>query len=171
MCRECPLVSLTFRCGGEAFITGNVLANPSVMERRVHPRPQRIFLAEDSADLRQRWSMWLTIWGFSVVEAQNGQEAVEKARVTDPDLIMMDIAMPVLDGIRATELLKADPVTAQVPVLAVSANVFPPTPSDALAAGCDVFVPKPLDPDNLIDHLRSALRRTHRGHSRPTEGA
>lgn len=116
---------------------------------------------DDSSDVRQLWKVWLSFRGFVVDEAQNGCEAIQKAKAARPDLILMDLAMPVLDGIRATALLKADSLTARVPVLAVSANVFPPTPQDAIAAGCDVFVPKPVDPEDLIEHVRAALRRLH----------
>ena len=131
------------------------------MERRVLPRPQRILVVDDSRDVRQLWKVWLSFWGFDVEEAENGCEAIRKAWDARPDVILMDVAMPVLDGIRATALLKADSRTARVPVLAMSANVFPPTPQDALNAGCDVFVPKPVDPDDLIEHVRAAIRRLH----------
>ena len=131
------------------------------MERRVLPRPQRILVVDDSSDVRQLWKVWLGFWGFLVDEAENGCEAIRKARAQRPEVILMDVAMPVLDGISATALLKADQRTADVPVLAISANVFPPIPARALAAGCEVFVPKPVDPDDLIEHVRAAIRRQH----------
>ena len=131
----------------------------TVMDRRVRQRPQRILLVEDSADLRQLWKIWLTIRGFAVDEARDGAEAVRKAQADLPDLILMDLAMPVLDGIAATERLKAQARTANVPVLAVSANVWPATVEKALRAGCEVFVPKPVDPDQLMEHVRAAFRR------------
>ena len=94
------------------------------MDRRVAARPQRVLLVDDSADLRAMWRLWLTCWGFAVEEARNGAEAVERARIRPPDLIVMDLAMPVLDGQAAMQLLAADAVTAHVPVLALSAQTM-----------------------------------------------
>jgi len=93
------------------------------MERRLASRPQRVLLVDDSADLRALWKLWLMFWGFGVEEARNGAEAVEKARTHLPDLVLMDLAMPVLDGRAAMQLLASDPGTAHVPVLGMSAQV------------------------------------------------
>jgi CheY-like chemotaxis protein len=129
------------------------------MERRTLPRPQRVLVVDDSDDIRDLWCAWLTLWGFQVEEAANGHQAVEKARAGQPDLVLMDMWMPVLDGIDATALIKADTATAHVPVLALSAHVFPPAPERALAAGCETFLPKPVDPEVLLEEIRQALRR------------
>jgi CheY-like chemotaxis protein len=135
-----------------------------VMERRQTSRPQRVLLVDDSADIREMWRMWLTFWGFLVEEAANGAEAVEKARRDRPDLILMDLWMPVLDGLQATQQIKADPRTAEVPILAVSAQVFSPAAEDAIAAGCETFLAKPVDPDHLLEEIRFsfAKRRARR---------
>jgi two-component system cell cycle response regulator DivK len=104
------------------------------------------------------WRVWLTFWGFSVEEASNGAEAVVKAAARRPDLVMMDLWMPVLDGLAATVQLRTDPATAEVPIFAMSASPATPTPERAKEAGCDLFLPKPLDPDVLMEHLRKAFR-------------
>ena len=124
------------------------------MERRVAPRPQRVLLVDDSADLREIWKLWLTSWGFEVEEAQNGAEAVEKALARPPNLIVIDLAMPVLDGRAAIQVLASDPVTARVPILAMSAQTC------ALDAnrGAEMFLPKPADPDQLLAQIRATLR-------------
>ena len=122
------------------------------------PRPQHILVVDDSQDMRQMWRVWLTYWGFSVDEAANGAEAIRQARLRRPDLVLMDLWMPVVDGFTATARLKAEPATADVPVLALSAGVFPPTPDRAKGAGCDAFIEKPVDPDDLLEHLRQAFR-------------
>jgi two-component system, chemotaxis family, chemotaxis protein CheY len=124
------------------------------MERRVAPRPQRVLLVDDSADLREMWKLWLTWWGFAVEEAQNGAEAVQKALARPPDLIVIDLAMPVLDGRAAIQVLASDPVTARVPILAMSAQTY------ALDAtrGAERFLPKPADPDQLLAQIRATLR-------------
>jgi CheY-like chemotaxis protein len=129
-------------------------------------RPQRVLVADDSDDIRELWCAWLTFWGFEVDRASNGQEAVEKAHASHPDLVLMDLWMPVLDGLDATARLKADRETADVPVLALSAHVFPPAPERALAAGCERFLAKPVEPEMLLDEIRGALRRAESRHSR-----
>ena len=127
------------------------------MERRRSSRPQRVLVVDDSADIRELWRLWLTFWGFSVHEARNGHEAIQKANELEPDLILMDLWMPVLDGVEAMRRLRADSRTAHVPVLAVSAQTLAPDSSAALAAGADSFVSKPCDPDRLLDHIRLAM--------------
>ncbi len=132
------------------------------MERRRGTRPQRILIVEDSDDIREMWRTWLTIWGFEVDEARDGAEAVQKARCDTPDLVLMDLWMPVLDGFKATAELKRDPATASIPVLATSAQVSPPGPDKARSAGCEAFLPKPLDPDELLQQVRRAFARLRR---------
>lgn len=121
-------------------------------------RRRRVLVVDDSRDIREVWHDWLTIWGFDVDEAANGAEAVEKAAACRPDLVLMDWTMPVLDGLHATELLKADAATADVPVLALSADTFAPTPQEALAAGCQGFVGKPVSPECLLNEIRRAFK-------------
>jgi CheY-like chemotaxis protein len=124
------------------------------MERRSAFRPQRVLIVDDTEDLRRQWKLWLTGWGFAVEEARNGAEAVEKARNRPPDLILMDLAMPVLDGREAMRLLAADRATAHIPVLAMTAE-----PRDApTAEERHDFRPKPADPDQLLQQIRTTLR-------------
>ena len=130
-----------------------------MLNRRVLERPQRVLIVDDSPDVRELWNLWLTFSGFAVEEAFDGADAVKKVRSFGPHLVLMDVWMPGLDGLRATEQLKADPVTANVPVLAVSADTYPPAPQRALDAGCEAFLPKPMNPDRLLDEVRAALRR------------
>jgi CheY-like chemotaxis protein len=125
------------------------------MERRTAFRPQRVLLVDDSRDIRELWRQWLTFWGFAVEEAQNGAEAVQKARTHPPDLILLDLAMPVLDGREAMRLLAADRTTARVPVLAMSAQL---SGEGAPETGTEPFLPKPVDSDQLLGHIRAALR-------------
>ena len=120
------------------------------MERRSAFRPQRVLVVDDTADLRELWKLWLTGWGFAVEEARDGAEAVRKARSRPPDLILMDLAMPVLDGREAMRQLAADPATARVPVLAMTAQ---PSTDEG---GC--FLPKPADPEHLLEQIRATLR-------------
>ena len=127
------------------------------MERRIRPRPQSVLIVDDAAEIRELWRLWLTYWGFSVEEARNGAEAIEKAQAAPPDLVLMDLWMPVLDGLEATRRLKEDSRTSHVPVLALSAQTLAPNAEAAAEAGATSFVPKPCDPDELLQHIRSAL--------------
>ena len=132
------------------------------MERRQTSRPQHILIAEDSDDIRLMWKAWLTFWGFTVDEARDGAEALVKSQARKPDLVLMDIWMPVLDGLSATAQLKSDPAMADVPVLALSATGDAAAPERAKQAGCDGFLPKPVMPDDLIQHLRQAFKAAGR---------
>ena len=114
-------------------------SHPTPIERRVLPRPQRVLVVDDSADVRELWTMWLQFWGFSVEQAGNGLDAVKKARTFQPHLVLMDLWMPVVDGLAATETMKADPHMKDVPVLALSADTFSPARERALQAGADRF--------------------------------
>ena len=118
-----------------------------------------MLIVDDSADIREMWRVWLSFWGFSVDEARNGYEAVEKARRFTPDLILLDLWMPVIDGIEAMHQLKADGRTAAIPILALSAQSHCPDASTAIAAGAQALLQKPCDPDQLLTHIRHALSK------------
>ena len=129
------------------------------MERRPRTRPQRVLVADDSPDIRKLWRMWLSYWGFAVDEARNRAEAVQKAQRSRPDLVLMDVGMPVLDGVEATKQLKDDPRKAHVPVVALSAQTSSPGAAEVTAAGAEAFVQKPCEPDDLLQHIRAVLTR------------
>lgn len=101
--------------------------------------------------------MWLQFWGFAVEQASNGLDAIKKARTFQPHLVLMDLWMPVVDGLTATETMKADPHMKDVPVLALSADTFSPARERALQAGAECFLPKPINPDTLLEAIRGSL--------------
>ena len=143
------------------------------LDRRVLARPQRVLVVDDSLDVRELWTMWLQFWGFAVEQADNGLEAVRKARTFQPHLVLMDLWMPVVDGLKATETLKADPHMKNVPVLALSADTFSTASQRALSAGAERFLPKPVDPDALLAAIRDALAaliRKGEGQVPPADG-
>ena len=138
---------------------GPFAGNSQHMERRQRSRPQRVLVVDDNSDIRELWRMWLNFWGFAVDEARNGAEAVRKAKLSPPDLVLMDLWMPVLDGVEATKQLKDDTKTAHVPVVAFSAQSDAPNAGDVAKAGAEGFLQKPFEPDELLAQIRIALTR------------
>ena len=116
-----------------------------------------VLLAEDFEDARELYRDYLEFSGFDVETATNGREAIDQAVLLQPDLILMDASMPVLDGWQATRELKANPSTRHIPVLALTAHAFDDARQEARAVGCDGFVPKPCLPDDLVARVRSTL--------------
>jgi CheY-like chemotaxis protein len=124
------------------------------MKPRAHPV---VLLAEDYEDARGLYKDYLEFSGFTVETATNGREAITRALEVQPDLILMDASMPVLDGWQATRELKANPATKHIPVLALTAHAFDDARQEAKASGCDGFVPKPCLPDELVAEVRATL--------------
>jgi CheY-like chemotaxis protein len=116
-----------------------------------------VLLAEDFEDARELYRDYLEFSGFTVETANNGREAITRAVALQPDLILMDASMPVLDGWQATRELKANPATRHIPVLALTAHAFEDARQQAQAVGCDGFVTKPCLPDDLVARVRAAL--------------
>jgi two-component system, cell cycle response regulator DivK len=119
--------------------------------------PPLILLAEDFEDARELYRDYLEFSGFAVRTATNGREAIDKAVALQPDIILMDASMPVLDGWQATRELKANPATKHIPVLALTAHAFDDARQEASAVGCDGFVTKPCLPDDLVTRIRALL--------------
>jgi two-component system, cell cycle response regulator DivK len=116
-----------------------------------------VLIAEDFEDARELYRDYLQFSGFDVETATNGREAIDQAVALQPDLILMDASMPVLDGWQATRELKANPSTRHIPVLALTAHAFDDARQEARLVGCDGFVPKPCLPDDLVARVRSTL--------------
>lgn len=114
-----------------------------------------VMLVDDYEDTREMTRRMLELNGCRVVEAANGQEAIEFAQRDGPDLVLMDLNMPVLDGFTATLRLREDERTRNVPVVAVTAYDTAESRAAANAVGCCEYVVKPLD----LDHLASLLER------------
>jgi CheY-like chemotaxis protein len=118
----------------------------------------KILLVEDNEMNRDMLSRRLNRNGFEVVIAVNGQEGVDLARSAKPDLILMDMSLPVLDGWEATKLVKANPETAGIPVIALTAHAMVHDKEKALAAGCDEFDTKPVELPRLLGKINSLVR-------------
>jgi CheY-like chemotaxis protein len=120
------------------------------------PRPL-VLIVEDQADLRHLYAQQLSLSGFDVIEAGNGAEAVASSATATPDVVLMDLSLPVVDGWEATRQIKADQRTAHIPIVALTAHDGSGELQRATRAGCDWFVPKPCPPDALITELRRVL--------------
>jgi CheY-like chemotaxis protein len=104
-----------------------------------------VLLVEDTEDNRFMMRRLLEMVGYRVVEAKNGQEAVRLAEVERPAVILMDLSLPIIDGLAATRLIRKIPETERTPIIAVSAHDSADFQQEAIAAGCDGYVTKPID--------------------------
>jgi len=118
---------------------------------------KRILVVEDQEDLRGVLRTLLTGSGYEMLEAADGQAGVEKAKAEKPDLVLMDIQMPVMDGYDATRQIKSTPETAKIPIIAVSSFAMKGDEEKARAAGCDHYVTKPYSPIQLLKVIRGFL--------------
>src|ERR1700760_4179428 len=127
--------------------------------RRDHSRDimPKILLVEDNEMNRDMLSRRLTRNGFEVVIAVNGQEGVDLATSSKPDLILMEMALPILDGGEAPRQVKANPATKSIPVIALTAHAMVQDKEKALAAGCDEFDTKPVELPRLLEKIKSLL--------------
>ncbi|HKJ93635.1 MAG TPA: response regulator [Longimicrobiales bacterium] len=123
-----------------------------------HPNGQDkpvILVAEDHLDSREALSALLQAFGFAVIEAVDGREAVDLARRTRPDLILMDLMMPELDGFEAMRMIRASSDTKETPIITLTA--LKGARQLALDAGADDFISKPIDSGRLVEKLRTLL--------------
>jgi two-component system cell cycle response regulator DivK len=118
---------------------------------------KRILVVEDTEDNRQIMRDLLSSAGYDLIEAQDGAEGVAMAKSQRPDLILMDIQLPVLDGYEATRRIKADPDISHIPVIAVTSYALSGDEAKTRAAGCDGYVAKPFSPRQLLQKVREYL--------------
>jgi two-component system, cell cycle response regulator DivK len=122
--------------------------------------PARILVAEDDADNRRIVVKVLTVEGYETLEAADGRSAVAVAKRERPDLIVMDLAMPGMDGWEASRRLKADPETADIPIIALTAFAMRGDEERAREAGCDAYLSKPCRPQTIRDVVRQFVVRS-----------
>ena len=116
-----------------------------------------ILLVEDNEDNRVVYRTMLAHFGFRVVEATDGHQALRLVRDDRPDLILMDISIPVMDGWETTRTLKADPDTARIPVIAVTAHALESDRARAAQIGFSLFLTKPVEPRRVVTEVRRLL--------------
>lgn len=124
----------------------------------LNPSPQTILVVDDFDDTRLLLRTWLQKKGFRVVEAANGNLAVSAAERSHPDLIIMDVEMPELDGLAATRKIRQLTNFAAVPIVAVSAYGADQYRAHALAAGCNEYVSTPFEPEELERLIRALIK-------------
>jgi len=127
------------------------------MVMRAKRQKPRVLVVDDYSDAREMYGEYLDYCGFEVVEATNGIEALQQALDTQPDIILMDLSLPVMDGWEATRRLKADERTANIPVVALTGHALAGISEGAKKAGCDAFVTKPCLPEDLVTEIRRVL--------------
>ena len=130
--------------------------NKIVINQQPTDLRRTVLVVEDFEDNRFMMKRLLEMSGYRVIEAVNGQEAVDLAGSESLDVILMDLSLPVLDGLTATRRIRRNTALRKVPIVAVSAHDTADFQADALAAGCDEYVTKPIDFDQL-EHLLSRL--------------
>jgi two-component system cell cycle response regulator DivK len=118
---------------------------------------KRILVVEDQEDNRAILRDLLSSAGYELIEATNGQEGIELARKERPDLILMDIQLPVIDGYEATRRIKGDAVLGSIPIIAVTSYALSGDEMKARTAGCDGYVTKPFSPRQLLAKVREYL--------------
>jgi CheY-like chemotaxis protein len=117
----------------------------------------KILVVEDNAFNRDLIQRFLEPEGFAVVVAHDGADGLARANSEQPDLVLMDMSLPVVDGWEATRRLKANPATARIPVIALTAHAMIGDREKALDAGCDDYDTKPIDIDRLLAKIRALL--------------
>ena len=118
---------------------------------------KKILVVEDTEDNRQILRDLLEMAGYNMIEARDGAEGVARAAEHRPDLILMDIQMPVMDGYEATRRIKADPDLKSIPVIAVTSYALSGDEDKARAAGCDGYIAKPFSPRRMLAKVREIL--------------
>ena len=120
-------------------------------------RVRKILLVEDNELNRDMLSRRLARSGYEVAVAVDGAQGIEMARSLTPDVILMDIGLPGIDGLEATRRLKAEPGTSAIPIVALTANAMAGDQEQALAAGCDEYDTKPVDITRLVGKIQALL--------------
>jgi two-component system cell cycle response regulator DivK len=119
---------------------------------------KRILVIEDHEENRRLLRDLLTSFGYELIEAVTGEEGLTAAEAERPDLVLMDIQLPGIDGYETTRRIKANPSLREIPVIAVTSYALSGDDVKAFAAGCDAYVTKPFDPAELLEKIREHLK-------------
>lgn len=116
-----------------------------------------ILLVDDYLDTLELTAEFLQFRGFDVITAMDGGAALQQARERLPDVLLLDLSLPVLDGLEVMRRLRSDPVTSSMHIIALTAYSGESKAEEARAAGCDGFITKPIAPDEMVKEIRRAL--------------
>jgi two-component system, cell cycle response regulator DivK len=122
------------------------------------PAPLRALVVDDYADAREMYAEFLSFKGFEVIQAQNGLQAVAQAASLLPDFVVLDLALPDIDGIEVTRRLKKAPETAAIPIIMLTANAQPRMLEEARKVGCAAVVVKPCTPEELLEIVQGLAK-------------
>jgi CheY-like chemotaxis protein len=134
------------------------LGAKSARKKKRKTEPPAVLLVEDTEDNRFMMRRLLEMTGYRVIEAMNGEEAVKLAKSESPNLILMDLSLPVIDGLAATRLIRKLPNSESTPIIAVSAHDTSDFQSEAIEAGCNTYVTKPVDFNELEQLIAELLK-------------
>ncbi len=132
---------------------------PSAARSRSRTRAPFVLVVDDTPDNREMYMEYLRFAGFRVEGAADGESAIEAARSLRPAVILMDLSLPGIDGWEATRILKADPETRDICIIAVTGHADAACRARALLVGCDFFLAKPTTPAELTEHIVRFLDR------------
>jgi CheY-like chemotaxis protein len=130
----------------------------------------RILVAEDNLENQEIIRRRLERAGHVVMIAANGLEAVERAKIEKPDLILMDISMPVMSGIEATQVIRRTPEVQTIPIIALTAHAMEGDAAKCLAVGCDAFATKPVRFNALLELIETTAKNSNAGEARSARG-
>jgi two-component system, cell cycle response regulator DivK len=116
-----------------------------------------VLLVEDNEDNRTVYRTILEHFGYRVIEARNGEDGIRMARENGPDLILMDISIPVIDGWEATRILKEDEATREIPIIALTAHALATDRAKATEVGCDGYLAKPCEPRRVVAEVEKFI--------------
>ena len=118
---------------------------------------RKILLVEDNEDNRIIYRLTLIHFGYEVIEATDGETGIQLATEILPDLILMDVSIPGIDGWEATKILKADPRTAHLPIIALTAHALARDRDRSIEVGCDAYLAKPVEPRRVLEEIERVL--------------
>ena len=141
--------------------SGTVSTSVGIAEPLLEPGPPKILVVEDEQEIRDSLADFLRDF-YEVVGAADGQEALDKTLTEKPDLILLDLRLPKIDGYRVCEWLKSNPTTAHIPIIMVTALVATPQKVRGIEYGADDYITKPFDLDEVAARIKMVLRRVRR---------
>ena len=138
---------------------GGVAATSGTAAQRDPDQPMRILIVDDEEEVRASMREYLESNGFAIVEAADGEEALAKAFTEKPDLLLLDLRLPKVDGYQVCQTLKGNPITSVIPIIMVTALNATPQKVKGIEYGADDYIEKPFDLEELLARIKMVMRR------------